>query len=113
MFEPRNIEIMGSLWSIKYQTGQECKFLEEADGITDASTHEIIIQAENPNNIGDMDIVRAIALRHELTHAYLYECGLGSNFEHANKFGHEETIVDWFARMFPRILKTYQELGIA
>lgn len=113
MFEACNIEIMGSPWNIKYLTTKECKFLEEADGITDASTHEIVIQAGNPNDIGNMDIVRAIALRHEIIHAYLYECGLGSNFEHANKFGHEETIVDWFARMFPRILKTYQELGIA
>lgn len=113
MFEPCNIDIMGALWSIKYQTAQECKFLEDADGITDYSTHEIIIQADNPNDIGNMDVVRKIALRHEIIHAYLYECGLGCNFEHANKFGHEETMVDWVARIFPRILKTYQELGVA
>ena len=50
-------------------------------------------------------------LRHEIVHAFLNESGLKDNFEHANRMGHEETIIDWFAIQFPKILKAYQEAG--
>lgn len=43
---------------------------------------------------------------------FLSESGLQSNFEHSQQFGHEETIVDWFAIQFPKIFKVFQELDI-
>lgn len=50
-------------------------------------------------------------LRHEIIHAFLAESGLQANFEHYKQFGHEETIVDWFAIQFPKIMKTFEEIG--
>lgn len=51
-------------------------------------------------------------LRHEIIHAFLNESGLKDNFEHANRMGHEETMIDWIALQFPKILKVYQQLGV-
>ena len=34
------------------------------------------------------------------------------NFQHPEQFGHDETMVDWFAIQFPKILKIYTELAI-
>ena len=52
------------------------------------------------------------SLRHEIIHAFLNESGLKDNFEHANRMGHEETMVDWVALQFPKIAAVYNELGI-
>lgn len=51
-------------------------------------------------------------LRHEIIHAFLDESGLKDNFEHVNRMGHEETMVDWIAVQFPKIAAVYKELGI-
>jgi hypothetical protein len=50
-------------------------------------------------------------LRHEIIHAFLYESGLGPNFEHYKQFGHEETIVDWFAIQYPKIEEAFKSVG--
>lgn len=52
-------------------------------------------------------------LRHEVIHAFLNESGLKDSFEHITHAGHEETMVDWIALQFPKILAVYRELGIA
>ena len=51
------------------------------------------------------------ALRHEIIHAFLYESGLGDNWEH-KAIGQEETVVDWIAYQFNKIKAVYDELGI-
>lgn len=43
---------------------------------------------------------------------FLNESGLKDNFEHVNRMGHEETMVDWIAVQFPKIAAVYKELGI-
>ena len=64
------------------------------------------------NILGTEYMVKEKELRHEIIHAFLSESGLQSNFEHSQQFGHEETIVDWFAIQFPKIFKVFQELDI-
>lgn len=48
-------------------------------------------------------------MRHEVIHAFLYESGIHENFEHP-KYGHEETMIDWIAVQFPKILSIYNQL---
>lgn len=50
-------------------------------------------------------------LRHEIIHAFLAESGLQSNYEHYKQFGHEETIVDWFAIQFPKMIKAFESVN--
>lgn len=51
-------------------------------------------------------------LRHEIVHAFLNESGLKNNFEHANRMGHEETMIDWIAIQFPKLQKAFEEVGV-
>ena len=45
----------------------------------------------------------------EIIHAFMFESGLGSSWQHAEEFGHDETTVDWFARQFTKIHKAFVE----
>lgn len=47
-------------------------------------------------------------LRHELIHAILEECGIGSQVSWAK----DETLVDWIALQFPKIQKLFKEFNI-
>lgn len=108
----REISILGTIYTIGYKKPEEDSFLEKCDGYCDASSKSIVINKENRNKVGDWDAVMKQSLRHEIIHAYLNESGLQHNFQHCNEFGHEETMVDWFAIQFYKISKTFEELGI-
>ena len=49
------------------------------------------------------------AIRHEMVHAFLFESGLGSDWEHKT-FGHEETTVDWIAKQLEKMHEAYQSV---
>ena len=49
-------------------------------------------------------------LRHELVHAFMFESGLAENWEHKN-LGQEETVVDWVAIQFPKLLEIFKKVG--
>ena len=89
--------------------GTEYKIIREEmkdatyDGYCDYTFKTIKLRTDNVNELGDFDYLMKKQLRHEIIHAFLYESGLSSNFEHCKQFGHEETIVDWFAIQFPKI----------
>ena len=51
---------------------------------------------------------RKNTLRHEIVHAFLYESGIGGNFQHT-QWGHEETMVDWIAYQFPKLLQAFKD----
>lgn len=69
------------------------------------------LRTDNVNKLGDFDCLMKKQLRHEIIHAFLYESGLGPNFEHYKQFGHEETIVDWFAIQYPKIEETFKSVS--
>lgn len=103
--------ILGIEYSISYKEQKEEKELEENDGYCDSTSKEIVIVEGNPNHVGNFAELQKRVLRHEILHAFLYESGLGANFEHTNQFGHDETMVDWISLQFPKILKVYWEVG--
>jgi len=59
---------------------------------------------EDPKNVSDLDSYIMSVKRHEIMHAFFEECGL-------DKYGHDEVIVEWIARQFPKILKVFRETG--
>lgn len=83
---------------------------KEYDGSCDYTSKEIRIRKDNYYELGNFKVNRKKQLRHEIIHAFLAESGLQSNFEHTN-FGHEETMVDWIAIQFPKMLKVFEELN--
>ena len=104
----RTVNILGTEYII---IEREFK-TEEIDGLCDYTSKQIHIRSDNVNNVGDFNYLMKKQLRHEILHAFLSESGLQENYEHYNHFGHEETIVDWFAIQSPKIFKVYEELGI-
>lgn len=97
--------------------GTEYKVIREPfkdkgiDGYCDYTSREIKIRDDNVNEVGDFDELMRRQLRHEIIHAFLAESGLQSNYEHYKQFGHEETIVDWVAIQFPKMIKAFQSVN--
>lgn len=59
-------------------------------------------------------IVEKTILRHEIVHAFLFESGLGySSNSIDGPWALNEEMVDWIAMQGPKIMKVWQELGIA
>ena len=50
-------------------------------------------------------------LRHEVIHAYLMESGLNGSANDTDCWARNEEMVDWIAIQFPKILKTFEQLG--
>jgi len=101
--ETRIISILGELWKINYNVKID-------DDDVDAQTHPY----ERVINIADdiaegADVKRII--RHEIIHAFMFESGLGFNFEH-KPFGQDETMIDWFAIQYPKIKIVFRLLDI-
>ena len=53
-------------------------------------------------SVEDIRYIARKGITHELVHAFLYESGLGEDWEH-NRWGHEETTVDWIAKQIDKI----------
>lgn len=102
------VKILGTTYRIK----RKILGNEDYDGFTDFSNAEIVIRKDNYNKVGNFECLMQKQLRHEIIHAFMAESGLQSNWEHFRKFGHDETMVDWFAIQYPKIRKVFDKLGI-
>ena len=102
------VNILGTEYCI------ELKELEDAgiDGYCDYSSKHIVIRSDNSNKIEDFEWLQKKQLRHEIIHAFMAESGLQANWEHETQFGHEETVVDWFAIQSPKIFAVFIQLGL-
>lgn len=102
------VNILGTDYEIKYLELKD----EGIDGDCDSTGHQIRIRSDNTNNVRNMEELQKVTLRHELIHAFIYESGLAFSWQHPEQFGHDETTVDWFARLSPKIFKVFKELDI-
>lgn len=109
------IDILGTEYTIKHVEKETVKVFEDeiADGFCDCTSREIVIRnIKDDEDIGNKQKYINRLLRHEVIHAYMFECGLGAEIPHPQT-GHDEAMIDWFARMAPRIMQTFIELDIA
>lgn len=86
--------------------------LENIDGFCDETTKEIVVETYEgddgkPGVKGQLDIQRKKNVRHEIVHAFLFECGLAENSDWAQN----EELVDWIAIQGPKIWKAWKEAG--
>ena len=51
-------------------------------------------------------------VRHEVIHAYLMESGLNGSANSSECWARNEEMVDWFAVQMPKLVKTFNELGV-
>jgi hypothetical protein len=102
------INILGTIYTVDFSDAQHDEKLKEADGYCDNTTKECVIDNCNTQDVmtkGDLNEYKKKLVRHELTHAFLFESGLGEN----SNWAANEEMVDWFAYQFPKIAKAFQE----
>lgn len=103
------INILGTECSIEFKELKD----DGIDGYCDYSSKHIVIRSDNENKIENFEWLQKKQLRHEIIHAFMAESGLQANWQHLEQFGHEETVVDWFAIQSPKIFAVFMELGLA
>ena len=105
--EEISITVLGEKWLIIFKDEDDA--FEDSYGFTDLDTHTIVIET-----IDDIDCTanQQRVIRHEIVHAFLMESGLAESSNAADSWATNEEMVDWFARMSPKIFKVYQELDI-
>lgn len=110
------VNILGTEYKIYHRDEKEDELLDGKyrDGYTDISNHEIIIcNKKEECELRDYENYKKAVLRHEILHAFLYECGLDScSGSSACGWAINEEMIDFFAIQSPKIFKIFQELEV-
>lgn len=108
-----DIAILGAAWEISICEQGEDERLEDIDGYTDWTTRKIAVYNAKPDkdSVADLSEHLKKVIRHEIVHAFLYECGLAECSCAVESWAHNEEMVDWFAYRGPQIYKAWQEAG--
>lgn len=115
-----SIEVMGTTYQVDYRTEEEDPYLEEALGYCDKYLKLIVID-DDKYDLEDMikkggdqwkysfDCLQKKVLRHELTHAFVTECGLSesSYLQWANN----EELIDFLAINATKLVELYKKAG--
>lgn len=102
------IGVLGTAYDIECRDKAEDKNLNECDGYCDKTSKRIVVCKKDENcNLDDFEVYQKKVIRHEIIHAFLFESGLQENFKH-DEWGHDETMVDWIAVQFPKLLKAFE-----
>lgn len=104
------INVLGTEYNIAWEHNTPRMAL--SDGFCDETTKEIVVENYEgddgkPGVKAQLDIQRKKNVRHELVHAFLFECGLAENSDWAQN----EELVDWIAIQGPKIYKAWQDAG--
>ena len=108
------INILGTEYIIEVKQPGEDKQLEVCDGYCDWTTRHIAVLDPKPdgNSVKDMEAYKRKVMRHEITHAFLFESGLMNNTNQGESGGaYDEQFVDWFAIQGPKIYAAWQAVG--
>ena len=105
------VNILGADYTIEELTEKQDPYLSDCAGYCDKTSRRIVIKAKDEKSeLDDFETYRKTVLRHEIIHAFLYESGLHNNFEH-HRWGHDETMIDWVAVQFPKMIKAFEATG--
>lgn len=112
--KPRIINVMGTDIRVEFRKAADDKKLSNADGYYDHSVGLIVVLIPEPddNSVEDLERYQKRVLRHELTHAFLYESGLYVSSGSADAWASNEEMVDWFAIQAPKIFRVFHKEGL-
>ena len=115
----KRVNILGTTYKVYLNvpcTEDPC--LSGAHGYTDFHGKRIVVADvrttpgwEDATDGAAADVF-ACTVRHEVIHAYLSESGLNSSSNGVECWARNEEMVDWFAVQIPKIVKTFNELGV-
>lgn len=109
--EEQRITVLGSVYKIHSNVEETDDVrIRDCDGFTDTSTKEIFLATfkQDSHTKRDLENYQNIVLRHELVHAFLFECGLDNNCDWAKS----EELVDWVAIQFPKLEQLFNSVEI-
>ena len=105
------VNVLGTVYTIEILSSADDRYLKEmsCDGYCDKTSKRIVVRAEDETNeLENYEVYKKTCLRHEIIHAFLFESGLQQNFKH-EQWGHDETMIDWFAVQFPKLQKVFEQ----
>lgn len=110
MKDKMKVNVLGTEYDVELVDGQN-EAMKELDcvGYTDKTTKEIKVKLFKNESFADEENPKVNTnntLRHELIHAFLYECGIS----YRTQF-HNEECVDFFAIQFPKLAKMFEDAG--
>lgn len=103
------INVLGTDYEISFRSKEEDEILKnrDCDGYCDKTSKLIVVTKDN-EELGDFEYYQKKILRHEIIHAFMFESGLGVNWQHAEQWGHDETHIDWFAIQSPKLFEAFK-----
>lgn len=104
------IDVLGTEYDVVVANESTDAKLVGKDGYCDTSIKKCVIDEMNDTSInakGNLKEYQKSVKRHEIIHAFLYESGLETCSDWANK----EEMVDWWAIQFPKLLKAFKKAG--
>lgn len=104
------LDIMGKEWTLEERSYKEDKLLDGCDGYSDWTVRLMVVEREmEGGTLIEMEQFVKKVKRHEILHAYLFECGLAECSGKTDAWALNETMVDWLSRIGPRIMETWRE----
>lgn len=116
-----NINVLDTNYQIYYRTIDEDPYLEGLLGYCDKYSKIIVIDDSDLDDVKEMDSIggnqwresykelQKKVLRHELTHAFITECGLSESTP--NQWANNEEMVDFLAINAHKLVKLYEKAG--
>jgi len=114
----KEINVMGTTYTIEFKDEDEDKKLNELEGYTDLYAKQIVIcnlkSRDYYKNVKEKTRKKAEnkVLRHEIVHAFLYESGLDCNSNKSYSWAENEEMIDWIAIQSPKLFNVFIDLEI-
>lgn len=105
------VHIMGAEWTLDFCAPDEDERLEDNDGYTDWSERRMCVLNPKPDNqsVKNLNEYRKKVTRHEIIHAFLYECGFSECSGKSDAWAMNEEMVNWLAHKGPQIVAAWKE----
>ena len=103
MYIDRKVNILGTEYTVKRTLKANDPILETNDGYCDDTLKTIVVEdfVAQSESKGNLEEYAKKVTRHEIIHAFLSESGLQA----ACDWAVDETIVDYFAIQFPKMVR--------
>ena len=107
------IDVLGETYTV-YAVKKEERpslFADERVGYCDRAVKEIVVEnfpdeegypCRTEKTVKNQEFMLNEVLRHELTHAFFGECGVGSDMDFS-----DEMLVDWIALQAPKLMRLF------
>ena len=95
----KTINILGQKYKYSETTVKDDSELSDCDGYVEKTKKRIVVNSDI-----DTEYMKRKIRRHECLHAFFHESGLDA-------YSADETLVDYIANVFPKLLKTFKKVN--